>query len=166
MIITKTTKTAADWHDTNTLKTDKKTGYSLRTNNLSQKTSYFFNQQIVFCCKRASSVFSSKTIIRLFFLPLHRKYKAIKAQNDWVYQNELDVISFIEEIKQKGLGVHYSQGENTTLIGLLGDTSKLDIQDFLAKEIVASAERVSAPYKMASRSFHPENSVIEVEIYG
>lgn len=75
---------------------------------------------------------------------------------------QAQIDQFIEEIKEKGLGVHYSQGENTTLIGLLGDTSKLDIQDFLAKEIVASAERVSAPYKMASRSFHPENSVIEV----
>ncbi len=69
---------------------------------------------------------------------------------------------FIDSIKQKGFGVHISKGTDKTIIGLLGDTSKLDPNDFLANEIVESAERVSAPYKMASRSFCPENSVIEI----
>jgi 3-deoxy-7-phosphoheptulonate synthase len=69
---------------------------------------------------------------------------------------------FVEEVKQKGLGVHISTGVDKTIIGLLGDTSKFTPEDFLAKDIVESAERVSAPYKMASRSFHPENSVVVV----
>ena len=63
---------------------------------------------------------------------------------------------FVEEVKQKGFGVHISTGVDKTIIGLLGDTSKLSPEDFLANDIVESAERVSAPYKMASRSFHPE----------
>ena len=67
---------------------------------------------------------------------------------------------FVEEVKQKGLGVHISTGVDKTIIGLLGDTSKLVPEDFLANDIVETAERVSAPYKMASRSFHPENTVV------
>lgn len=72
------------------------------------------------------------------------------------------VDKFVEEVKERGFGVHLSTGVNKTLIGLLGDTSKLDPEDFLANDIVESAERVSAPYKMASRSFHPQNTVVTV----
>ena len=73
-----------------------------------------------------------------------------------------DVERFTGEIKSWGFGIHLSEGTDKTIIGLLGDTSKLDPEDFLANEIVESAERVSAPYKMASRSFHPENTVVTV----
>ena len=69
---------------------------------------------------------------------------------------------FVEGVKQKGLGVHISRGVDKTIIGLLGDTSRFTPQDFLASGIVESAERVSAPYKMASRSFHPEDTVVHV----
>ena len=73
-----------------------------------------------------------------------------------------DVERFTGEIKSRGFGIHLSEGTDKTIIGLLGDTSKLDPEDFLANEIVESAERVSAPYQMASRSFHPENTVVTV----
>lgn len=73
-----------------------------------------------------------------------------------------DIERFTGEIKSRGFGIHLSEGTDKTIIGLLGDTSKLDPEDFLANEIVESAERVSAPYKMASRSFHPENTVVTV----
>ena len=72
------------------------------------------------------------------------------------------VDKFVEEVKERGFGVHLSTGVNKTLIGLLGDTSKLDPEAFLANDIVETAERVSAPYKMASRSFHPQNTVVAV----
>ena len=72
------------------------------------------------------------------------------------------VDKFVEDVKERGFGVHLSTGVNKTLIGLLGDTSKLDPEAFLANDIVESAERVSAPYKMASRSFHPQNTVVTV----
>lgn len=75
---------------------------------------------------------------------------------------EKEVDSFISQVKEKGLGVHISKGVDKTIVGLLGDTSKLDPEDFLANDIVETAERVSAPYKMASRSFHPANTVIVV----
>ena len=77
-----------------------------------------------------------------------------------VSQNKID--DFINGVKEKNLDVHISKGAEKTILGLLGDTSKLDPEDFLVNEIVESAERVSAPYKMASRSFHPENTVVTV----
>ena len=73
-----------------------------------------------------------------------------------------DIERFTGEIKSRGFGIHLSEGTDKTIIGLLGDTSKLDPEDFLANEIVESAERVSAPYKMASRSFHPANTVVTI----
>ena len=77
-----------------------------------------------------------------------------------VSQGKID--QFISDVKEKNLDVHISRGVDKTVLGLLGDTSKLDPEDFLANDIVESAERVSAPYKMASRSFHPENTVVTV----
>ena len=76
--------------------------------------------------------------------------------------NQQSVDNFVSEVKEKGLGVHISVGVDKTIIGLLGDTSKLDPEDFLANDIVETAERVSAPYKMASRSFHPANTVVTI----
>ena len=77
-----------------------------------------------------------------------------------VQEAELD--SFLEGVKKRGFGVHISKGVDKTIVGLLGDTSKIDPEDLLASDVVESAERVSAPYKMASRSFHPENTVVTV----
>jgi 3-deoxy-7-phosphoheptulonate synthase len=76
--------------------------------------------------------------------------------------SEKQVQNFTDEIKQMGFGVHLSKGVDTTIIGLLGDTSKLEPETFLANDIVESAMRVKAPYKMASRAFHPENTVVSV----
>ena len=76
--------------------------------------------------------------------------------------SEKQIKDFTDEIKQKGFGVHLSKGVDTTIIGLLGDTSKLEPETFLANDIVESAMRVKAPYKMASRAFHPENTVVTV----
>ena len=75
-------------------------------------------------------------------------------------QNQVN--EFISDVKEKGLGVHVSEGKEITIVGLLGDTSRLDPKDFLANEIVESAERVSDPYKMASRAFHPADTVVNV----
>ena len=76
--------------------------------------------------------------------------------------SEQKVQEFIDDIKQRGFGVHISKGVNTTIIGLLGDTSKLEPETFLANDIVESAMRVKAPYKMASRAFHPADTVVTV----
>src|SRR5574344_1290778 len=75
---------------------------------------------------------------------------------------EKKVDDFIEGLKQQGFGVHVSKGATTTILGLLGDTSRLEPETFLANDIVESAMRVKAPYKMASRAFHPEDTVVTV----
>ena len=67
---------------------------------------------------------------------------------------------FVDSWKAKGFGIHLSQGESTTIVGLLGDTSKIETENVANNDAVESVQRVSAPYKMASRSFHPEDTVI------
>ena len=76
--------------------------------------------------------------------------------------NDAELDSFLDGVKKKGFGVHISRGVDKTIVGLLGDTSKIDPEDLLANDVVESAERVSAPYKMASRSFHPEDTAVTV----
>lgn len=63
--------------------------------------------------------------------------------------------------KQLGLSVNYSQGANTTIIGLIGDTTRIDVDDIAAYEIVDRVQRVTEPFKKCNRKFHPENSIIE-----
>lgn len=55
-----------------------------------------------------------------------------------------------------------NQGESKVVLGLIGDTFKLDERDFLGNEWVEKVMRVQEPYKRASRSFHPQNSIIDV----
>ncbi|WP_077534021.1 3-deoxy-7-phosphoheptulonate synthase [Massiliimalia massiliensis] len=54
------------------------------------------------------------------------------------------------------------QGEQTTIWGLVGDTTKIDIAAIQAKDVVEDIRRVSEPYKIANRKFHPEDTVIDV----
>ena len=61
-----------------------------------------------------------------------------------------------------GLDIHYSRGEKSTILGLVGDTSKVDIDAVSALDIVESVTRIQEPYKAANRKFHPMDSVIEV----
>jgi len=68
-----------------------------------------------------------------------------------------------EWLKGMNLKLHESAGEHTTLIGLVGDTSAVDIELIGAMEIVESVKRVSEPYKAANRKFHPEDTVVTVE---
>lgn len=65
-------------------------------------------------------------------------------------------------LKEKGLEIHESKGKDVTILGLIGDTSRITPEELLANEIVESAQRVKAPYKQASRSFHPKDTVISV----
>lgn len=53
-------------------------------------------------------------------------------------------------------------GVHSTVLGLIGDTTKIDIEYIDAQDIVESVKRVQEPYKKANRKFHPENSVIKI----
>lgn len=65
-------------------------------------------------------------------------------------------------LKNMGLDVHVSEGEEKTIFGLIGDTSRVDMELLNSLEIVSSVRRISEPFKQASRNFHPEDTVIPV----
>ena len=55
-----------------------------------------------------------------------------------------------------GLETHMSVGENHTIVGLVGDTSRVDMESILALDIVETVKRIQEPYKNANRKFHEE----------
>lgn len=65
-------------------------------------------------------------------------------------------------IKDRGLQIHLSQGANTTIMGLVGDTSSIDTDFLSSLEIVESVKRITEPYKKANRKFHPKDTIINV----
>ena len=75
------------------------------------------------------------------------------------YNLKDELISHIEEM---GLRVHVSVGEGTTIIGLVGDTSKLNNFTFSSYDIVTNVLRVSEPFKRANRMFEPYDTIIDV----
>ena len=68
----------------------------------------------------------------------------------------------IQWLKHMNLDVHVSDGEEVTVLGLIGDTSRVDMDLLNSLEIVESVKRVSEPFKQANRKFHPEDTVIHV----
>ena len=58
--------------------------------------------------------------------------------------------------------IHKVVGVQSTILGLIGDTSVIDIDYISAQDIVASVKRVQEPYKKSNRNFHPANTVIDI----
>mgnify|MGYP003316240519 CR=1 FL=1 len=67
----------------------------------------------------------------------------------------------VDWLKHMNLDVHVSEGKEFTILGLVGDTSRVDIELLGSLEIVESVKRVSEPFKQVNRKFHPNDSVIE-----
>ena len=65
-------------------------------------------------------------------------------------------------LEGQGLEVHISTGKDYTVFGLVGDTSRVDIELLESLDIVTSVKRVSEPFKQCNRKFHPENTVVDV----
>ena len=65
-------------------------------------------------------------------------------------------------LKQMNLDVHISKGAEMTVLGLIGDTSRVDMELLGSLEIVSSVKRVSEPFKQANRKFHPNDSIIQI----
>ena len=70
--------------------------------------------------------------------------------------------SLISWFRDMGLDVHISKGEFHTILGLIGDTSKVDIGLLESLSIIESVKRISEPFKNANRKFHTEDSIIDV----
>lgn len=79
------------------------------------------------------------------------KHNATREQRD-------HLIAWLEA---QGLQVHISEGEEYTVLGLVGDTAAIDADLLESLSMVQSVRRVSEPYKKVNRKFHPDDSVIE-----
>ena len=69
------------------------------------------------------------------------------------------LISWLESY---GVRIHLSEGEYQTVVGLVGDTTRIDTDLISGLDIVESVTRISEPFKKANRKFHPDDSVVEI----
>lgn len=75
-------------------------------------------------------------------------------------QAQLDTL--LAWLKEQNITVHPTVGHHHTILGLIGDTSGIDIDLISALDIVDGVKRVQEPYKNANRKFHPEDTVVSV----
>ena len=68
----------------------------------------------------------------------------------------------VEWLKRMNLDVHISEGQEITVLGLIGDTSRVDMDLLKSLEIVETVKRVSEPFKQANRKFHPKDTIVEI----
>ena len=71
--------------------------------------------------------------------------------------------NLLEWIKTLGLSAHVSKGDNCTIVGLIGDTSKVDIDLLRSLDMVESVTRIQEPFKNANRKFHPQDTIVDVK---
>ena len=68
----------------------------------------------------------------------------------------------ISWLKKQNLDVHVSEGSQVTILGLVGDTSRVDMELLSSLDMVESVKRVTEPFKQANRKFHPKDTIVEV----
>ncbi len=81
-----------------------------------------------------------------------------------VKQNATDeeLRPLLEKLNIPGITVQDVQGHNARILGLVGDTSKIDISSIQSEEAVERITRVQEPFKKANKKFHPEASVYDI----
>ena len=80
------------------------------------------------------------------------KHGTTPAQQQWL----------VDRLEAMNLEVHISVGRNSTVLGLVGDTSGVDMELPNSLEMVESVKRVSQPYNQANRAFHPYDTIVEI----
>ncbi len=75
---------------------------------------------------------------------------------------EAQINALQQAIREAGLQVHRSDGAEYTVLGVVGDRKRLDLEAFSLLPGVRNVVPVSSPYKLASREFHPEDTVVSV----
>ncbi len=68
----------------------------------------------------------------------------------------------ISWLKKQNLDVHVSEGSQVTILGLVGDTSRVDMELLSSLDMVESVKRVTEPFKQANRKFHPKDTIVKV----
>ncbi len=74
-----------------------------------------------------------------------------------------DIDRVINKVKKRGLETHLVAGAEMSVIGCIGDTTKLDPKLFEVDGAVDKVMHVQEPYKLANKAFHPEATVIDVD---
>ena len=77
--------------------------------------------------------------------------------------DERQVENLTTWLKSMNIGTHISRGSEHTVIGLIGDTSAVDIELLQSLDAVAAVKRIQEPYKNANRKFHEDDTVVELE---
>jgi 3-deoxy-7-phosphoheptulonate synthase len=73
------------------------------------------------------------------------------------------VEAIIARVKAEGLNVHLSQGVEATIIGAIGETHSIPTERFEGLDGVEAVQRITKPYKLASRQFHPEDTLLPLD---
>ncbi len=73
-----------------------------------------------------------------------------------------DIVRVEDMVKARGLDTHIIEGSEMTIIGCIGDTTRIDMKLFEVDPAVTKVMHVQEPYKLASRAFHPEDSTVDV----
>ena len=76
--------------------------------------------------------------------------------------NPKQVDTLTKFLKGHGFDLHISAGTQHTIIGLIGDTSKLDIDLISSLDVVEAVRRIQEPYKNANRKFHNADTIVDV----
>ena len=72
------------------------------------------------------------------------------------------VNEMVSHFEQMNFQVQEIRGVHETILGLIGDTSRLDTEDIKSMDSVAEVKRIQEPYKNANRKFHPDDTVVDV----
>ena len=75
--------------------------------------------------------------------------------------NENQVKNLTNWLEGIGFDLHISRGQHQTIIGLIGDTSRVDMDLIASLDIVESVKRIQEPFKSANRKFHEDDSVVD-----
>ncbi len=70
--------------------------------------------------------------------------------------------NLVEWFEKQGLRVNESKGEYCTVLGLIGDTTRIDTDLLQGLDIIESVTRISEPFKKANRKFHPEDTIVDI----
>ena len=68
----------------------------------------------------------------------------------------------VQWLNRMNLEVHVSEGQEITVLGLIGDTTRVDMDLLRSLEIVETVQRVSDPFKQANRIFHPKDTIVQI----
>ena len=75
---------------------------------------------------------------------------------------EEQITNLTHWFEEQGVSVHKTVGVYQTILGLVGDTSRIDTELLEGLDIVCQVTRVTEPFKNANRKFHPDDTVIDI----